>query len=80
MAEIFFEQPSGEDDDAPMLDQWLVQSGDHVQPGQTIAVVMVAKAAFEIEASVAGIIRLLIEAQEPLKSGEAIAVIDEEVA
>jgi 2-oxoglutarate dehydrogenase E2 component (dihydrolipoamide succinyltransferase) len=65
----------GEEKDADLM-SWLVEDGSVVEAGQAIAVLETAKVTLDIEAPVAGVIRILVRAGQVVELGQAIARVE----
>ncbi len=70
--------PIGEDEDEEgIVTAWLVDDGDHVDADQLIATIQVEKVAADVEAPVAGVVRGLVELNEPVPQGAPICEVHE---
>ena len=57
-----------------LLDKWLVQAGDRVKAGQTVARVVLVKANFDIVAPIDAVVeRILVPQEASFKPGQALA-------
>jgi len=52
---------------------WFFEEGDNVSEGDTLCEIMVEKSTFEVEAPAAGVLRILVQVEVPVKKGDAIA-------
>ncbi len=75
--QVILEDHFWEGDDEVVLTTWYVDEGDHVQAGDIIAEVMLAKTQMEIEAPVSGTLRSPVPLETAVRKGQAIAVIEE---
>lgn len=62
-----------EDDSEGAVSVWFVEEGDSVAAGDILCELMVEKSTFEIAAPAAGMVNLLVAAEEPVAKGAAIA-------
>jgi pyruvate/2-oxoglutarate dehydrogenase complex dihydrolipoamide acyltransferase (E2) component len=69
-------QLSENPDVSGVIATWFAQDQQTVQPGQVIAEIAIDKVTLDIEAPVAGIIRLLVAEEAEVTSGQLIAEID----
>ncbi len=60
-----------------VLATWFVRTGERVNAGHIIAEVMVDKVSMDIEAPVAGVVRLLCDEEATVRQGDAIAEVDD---
>ena len=68
----------GETIDEGTVEEWLIEVGEEVEKGEPILTVEVDKAILEVAATAAGVlVRRLVEAEETVRSGDALAEIDE---
>lgn len=75
--ELRFPQMSQEDPEAEgVVATWYVTDGQVVAAGQIVAEVMVEKVANDVEAPVAGTIRLHVAEEQPVRQGDLIATIE----
>ena len=74
MTEVLFPPLSKEEPDSQgVLSTWFVRDGDRVEVDQLLAEVQVDKVAAEGPAPVAGVVHLLVEEEEAVRQGAAIA-------
>lgn len=74
VTEVLFPPLSKEDPDSQgVLSTWFVRDGDRVEQDQLLAEVQVDKVAADVPAPVAGVVRLLVDEEDPVRQGEAIA-------
>jgi sugar O-acyltransferase (sialic acid O-acetyltransferase NeuD family) len=66
-------------DETILLAEWLVKSGDFVKEGQPILIMETTKETSELNAPVAGYIKILVESYNEYKVGTLIAVITDEL-
>jgi pyruvate/2-oxoglutarate dehydrogenase complex dihydrolipoamide acyltransferase (E2) component len=59
----------------PTLTKWLMNDGDQVDEGQTLAVIETTKASLEIEAITSGLVFILRKAGERVKIGDTLGII-----
>ncbi len=72
--------PIGEDEDEEgIVTAWLVDDGDRVDAHQLIATIQVEKVAADVEAPVAGVVRGLVELNEPVAQGAPICEVHEAI-
>ena len=75
--EIRFPVMSTDDPHAEgIVGTWFVRDGQAVAAGQTIAEVQVEKVSQDVEAPVAGIVRVLVAEEEPIHQGDLIATVE----
>jgi pyruvate/2-oxoglutarate dehydrogenase complex dihydrolipoamide acyltransferase (E2) component len=55
---------------------WYVRTGETVGAGQVVAEVMVEKVSNDLEAPVAGVVRLLVAEEQSVRQGDLIATIE----
>ena len=68
-----------EDGTEALLDEWLVKTGDRVEAGEVVAIVVVAKTTFELVAPVAGVIgQLLVGLQDNVARGQGLVELEPE--
>ncbi len=68
----------GETIDEGTVEEWLIEVGEEVEKGEPILTVEVDKAILEVAATADGVlVRRLVEAEETVRSGDALAEIDE---
>ena len=78
MIEVLFPVMSKEDPTTEgVVATWFVGDGEMVTEGQLLAEVQVDKVSQEVLAPVVGVIRLLVEEEEVVRQGEAIARIEQ---
>jgi len=57
-----------------LVDKWLVQQGEHVKAGQTMAVVVLVKTSYDIVAPIDAVVEQILVPQEAtFKPGQALA-------
>ena len=57
-----------------LVDKWLVQQGEHVKAGQTMAVVVLVKTSFDIVAPIDAVVEQILVPQEAtFKPGQPLA-------
>jgi len=57
-----------------LLDKWLVQEGDRVKAGQTMALVVLVKTSFDIVAPIDAVVeRILVPQEGTFKPGQPLA-------
>ena len=67
----------GETIDEGTVEEWLIEVGEEVEKGEPILTVEVDKAILEVAATADGVlVRRLVEAEETVRSGDALAEID----
>ncbi len=60
-----------------LLEEWLVEPGERVSEGQSLAIVSIEKASFEVAAPQAGTVaRLLLKPQDKVERGQVLAEIE----
>jgi pyruvate/2-oxoglutarate dehydrogenase complex dihydrolipoamide acyltransferase (E2) component len=75
--EIRFPLMSTDDPQAEgIVGTWFVRDGQAVAAGQLIAEVQVEKVSQDVEAPVAGVVRLLVNEEQPVHQGDLIATLD----
>ena len=68
----------GETIDEGTVEEWPIEVGEEVEKGEPILTVEVDKAILEVAATADGVlVRRLVEAEETVRSGDALAEIDE---
>jgi pyruvate/2-oxoglutarate dehydrogenase complex dihydrolipoamide acyltransferase (E2) component len=74
VTEVLFPPLSKEEPDSQgVLATWFVRDGDRVEADQLLAEVQVDKVAADVPAPVAGVVHLLVEEEEAVRQGTAIA-------
>ena len=68
----------GETIDEGVVEEWLVEVGDEVEKGEPILTVEVDKATLEVAATAEGVlVRQLVDVEQPVRTGDPLAEIDE---
>jgi pyruvate/2-oxoglutarate dehydrogenase complex dihydrolipoamide acyltransferase (E2) component len=68
---------SQDDPDAEgVVATWFARDGESVVEGQVVAEVMVDKVSSDVEAPVAGVLRVLVAEEQAVHQGEVIATIE----
>jgi pyruvate/2-oxoglutarate dehydrogenase complex dihydrolipoamide acyltransferase (E2) component len=74
VTEVLFPPLSKEEPDSQgVLATWFVRDGDRVEADQLLAEVQVDKVAADVPAPVAGVVHLLVQEEEAVRQGTAIA-------
>ncbi|QWZ08766.1 lipoyl domain-containing protein [Nocardioides panacis] len=74
MTEVLFPPLSKEEPDGQgVLATWFVRDGERVEEDQLLAEVQVDKVAADVPAPVAGVVHLLVEEEQAVRQGTAIA-------
>ena len=77
VVEVRFPAMSKEDPEAEgVVGSWFVHDGQAVTAGQIIAEVQVEKVSQDVEAPVAGVVRLLVAEEEAVHQGDLIATVE----
>jgi pyruvate/2-oxoglutarate dehydrogenase complex dihydrolipoamide acyltransferase (E2) component len=75
--EVRFPAMSQDDPDAEgIVGTWFVRDGQVVNAGQLLAEVQVEKVSQDVEAPIAGTVRLVVAEEEPVRQGELIATVE----
>ena len=64
-----------EDDEEGIVTAWMVDAGSHVEAHELIATIQVEKVAADVEAPVSGIVRGLVDLNDPVRQGATICTI-----
>jgi pyruvate/2-oxoglutarate dehydrogenase complex dihydrolipoamide acyltransferase (E2) component len=75
--EVRFPAMSRDDPEAQgIVGTWFVHDGQVVSAGQIIAEIQVEKVSQDVTAPTAGVVRLLVAVEEPVRQGDLIATVD----
>ena len=75
--EVRFPTMSKDDPDAEgIVGTWFVRDGQVVDAGQLLAEVQVEKVSQDVQAPIAGTVRLLVGEEEPVRQGGLIATVE----
>lgn len=74
--EIIIDANYWQGDGEAVITTWYFEEGDRVSQGDVIAELMLEKVQMEIDAPETGTLRIKMPAEEPVKKGDIIAVIE----
>jgi pyruvate/2-oxoglutarate dehydrogenase complex dihydrolipoamide acyltransferase (E2) component len=73
MTDVVIPQDLWSDDSEGAISAWFYADGDSVEAGTVIGEVMNEKAASELLAPAAGVLRILVAAEEAVRKGQVVA-------
>lgn len=73
MADVVIPHDMWDDDSEGSISSWFFADGDQVEEGDLLAEVMNEKVANELIAPAAGLLEILIAAEEPIAKGQLVA-------
>lgn len=77
MADVVIPADLWEDEEAEgVITAWLFETGEKVDEGTVIAEVMVEKVSYELNSPAAGVLTILVEAEQPLKPGLVVGKVE----
>ena len=76
MSEIRIPEDCWDDDSEGAISAWFYDDGDKVAAGDIVCEVMNEKVSTEITASIAGVLKIEVAAETPVKKGAVIARIE----
>lgn len=76
MTDIQIEPDLWEEDVEGVITAWLFSDGETVSAGTVVAELMVEKIQHELASPVGGILRVLVEAEQPICKGDVVARVE----
>lgn len=77
MTDIVIPADLWEDEEAEgVITAWLFENGERVDEGTVVAEVMVEKVSYELASPAAGALKILVEAEQPLKPGLVVGKVE----
>lgn len=75
MLDIAIPEDFWDDDSEGSISSWFFANGDRIEEGDLLAEVMNEKVASELYAPGAGVLEILVQAEEPVRKGQVVAKI-----